>query len=157
MSNGNQLLEASRLLEAASGRDPKAFANWWMLGKVRQRLGEHRRALEALRRAIECNWDQADGCREYMLVCLELGEGAEGVRVTHRACELRPGDAGLKSKLALAQLIAGQVDDAVRTVQAALQAEPADKITRALEARIVAVRDGRRPRPKTLGELEGRS
>jgi tetratricopeptide (TPR) repeat protein len=150
------LLEASRLLEEAGARNPTAFANWWMLGKVRQRLGEHRAALEALRRSLECDPNQIDGCREYVAVCLDLGEGAEAVRVARRACELRPGDAGLKSNLAVAQLIAGQIDDAVKTVQAAVQADPADKITRALEARIAAVRDGRRPVPRTLSELEGR-
>lgn len=91
-----------------------------------------------------------------MAVCLELGEGAEAVRGARHACELRPGEAGLRSNLALAQLIAGKVDDAVKTVEAAIQAAPGDKITRALEARIAAVRDGRRPVPRTLAALEGR-
>jgi tetratricopeptide (TPR) repeat protein len=150
------LLEASRLLEDASARNLTAFANWWMLGKVRQRLGDHRAALDALRRGLECDANQIDGYREYVAVCLDLGEGTEAVRVARRACELRPGDAGLQSNLAVAQLIAGQIDDAVKTVQAAIQVDPADKITRALEARIAAVRDGRRPVPRTLAELEGR-
>jgi tetratricopeptide (TPR) repeat protein len=150
------LLKASRLLEDASARNPTAFANWWMLGKVRQRLGEHRAALEALRLSLKCDASQIDGCREYVAVCLELGEGTEAVRVARHACELRPGDAGLQSNLAVAQLIAGQIDDAVRTVEAAVKADPVDKITRALEARIAAVREGRRPVPRTLAELEGR-
>jgi len=44
----------------------------------------------------------------------------------------------------------------MKTVQAAIQADPADKITRALEARIAALLDGRRLVPRTLAELEGR-
>ena len=70
-----------------------------MLGKVRQRLGENRAALAALGRGIECEPNQVDGCREYASVCLELGEGAEAVRVARRGCELDPGDAGLQSNL----------------------------------------------------------
>jgi tetratricopeptide (TPR) repeat protein len=151
-----RLIEASKLLEAACARNPTAFANWWLLGKVRQRLGDQRSALEDLQRGLECDPNQVDGCREYVAVCLELGKGAEAVRVARRACELRPGDAGLQSNLAVAQLIAGQVDDAVKTVAAAIQADPADKITRALEVRIAEIRDGRRPVPRTMAELEGR-
>lgn len=152
----DRLLEASKLLEAAAARSLTVFANWWMLGKVRQRLGEHRAAFEAFGHGLECEPNHVDGCREYVAVCLDLGESAEAVRVAQRACELRPKDAGLQSNLAVALLIAGKVDDAMRTVEAAVAADPTDKITLALEARIVAVRDGRRPAPRTLAELEGR-
>ena len=113
----------ARLHEDASARNPTALANWWLLGKVCQRLGNYRAALEALRQAVECHTNQVDGCREYALVCMELGEGTEAVRVAHRACELRPGDAGLQSNLAVAQLIAGQIDDAGKTVESAIQAD----------------------------------
>ena len=151
-----RLLEASGLLASAAARNPKAFGTWWMLGKVRQRLGDHRAALEAMGRAVECNPSQVDGCREYVFACLEVGDGPEAVRMARRACELRPEDAGLRSNLAVAQLIAGQLEEASATVAAALQADPADKITRALAERIASVRTGRRPVPRTLAELEGR-
>lgn len=93
---------------------------------------------------------------EYVAVCLDRAEGAEALRMATRACQLRPGDAGLQSNLAVVQLIARQVDEAMKTVQGALRADPTDKITQALETRIAAARDGRHPVPKTPAEFEGR-
>jgi tetratricopeptide (TPR) repeat protein len=152
-----RLRESAKLLTAATERDPKAFANWWALGKVHQRLGEHAVACDAFARALDAEPDHIGGCREYVAACLEVGRAAEALPVAERICAKSPGDAGLRANLAIVQLFAGRTDEATKTVDAALRMDPQDRVTTALASVIAAVREGRRKLPRTLAELEGRS
>ena len=62
----------------------------------------------------------------------------------------RPGAAGL----ALALLLAGDVDEALSQAEQAAARSPDDKINRALLTLADDVKAGRRPQPTTLAELE---
>ena len=57
--------------------------------------------------------------------------------------------------LVLALLLAGDVDEALGQAEQASARDPTDAINRNLLAVIREVKEGRRPRPKTLAELEG--
>ena len=69
---------------------------------------------------------------------------------------LRPNDAGLRSNLALVYLFTGDVTHALTEVRAALASEPKDKITAGLARMIEDVSAGRRKRPRSIAEAEGR-
>src|SRR5262249_14129736 len=99
-------------LEASARLVPDNFATHWLLGKAHEARGQAEASLPCFKRAFDSNPNHADVAREYMRACLELGDGAEGVRAARRGCELAPDNAGLRSNLGLALLIAGDVDSA---------------------------------------------
>src|SRR5262249_4193941 len=133
-----------------------AFATSWFLGKVEMRLGRMDAALGALRQAHSVDPDQPDGCRELCLVYLQLDRAQDALPIARRALKLRPDDARLRCNLALALLLVGDVEGSRAEVGAALSKNPADAITRGLFKLIEDVASGRRSRPRSLAEAEGR-
>lgn len=149
-------LETARtLLKQASERE-RSFPTSWFLGKVEARLGHLEAAIQALRHACSLDPDQPDGCRELCLVYLEAGRAEDAVPIARHAVELRPKDAGLSCNLAIALLLHGDVEGASAQCKAALELDPQDEITRGVQRLIEDVAAGRRPRPKSLPEAEGR-
>jgi hypothetical protein len=72
------------------------------------------------------------------------------VRISRELHARFPDDVGLQSNLALALLIAGDVDEALVVGQAALAREPSDAVTRALVGLIDRVKAGTAPRPTRM-------
>jgi tetratricopeptide (TPR) repeat protein len=149
-------LEAAEALLCDAADRSGAFPHLWFLGKVRMRLGALEAALAAFRRAHAVEPTQPDGCRELGSVLLELDRADEALPIVQRALELRPEDAGLKCNVALVRLLTGDVAGARAQASAALARDPGDEITRALVAMIDDVAAGRRARPRSLAEAEGR-
>jgi tetratricopeptide (TPR) repeat protein len=139
-----------RLLEQVLQVVPDDWSTLWVAGMSVRALGEHRRALDFLRRAYQNNPRHRDVGREYAGQCLILGEKAEGVRVSRDLCERFPADAGLRSNLALALLLGGDLDEALDVAHDAHNREPSDAITKNLIGYIEAVKAGRKPRPAKL-------
>jgi Tfp pilus assembly protein PilF len=151
------LKSAAALLDQAAQRDASSFATWLFLGKIHQTLGDHSASQRAFERAVALGPDRVDGLREYVSSCLDIGAAAKALPFAERACSLQPGDGGLRANLAVVQLFAGKLADAMRTVEEALRADPNDKVTIALGRVIREVKEGRRKLPRTLAELEGRA
>jgi hypothetical protein len=61
----------------------------------------------------------------------------------------------LRANLALAVLLAGDVDEALGQAEQAAARAPKDEINRDLLAVVREVKDGRRREPRTLAEVEG--
>jgi Flp pilus assembly protein TadD len=93
--------------------------------------------------------------RELCLECLHLGKYAEAVAAGRLAMRVKRSDPGLQANLALALLLAGDVDDALDQAEQAVARSPGDEINRNLLAVIQEVKDGRRRQPKTLADVEG--
>jgi tetratricopeptide (TPR) repeat protein len=149
-------LEAGRtLLQRAHERTP-TFASAWFLGKVEMRLGHLEAALPAFLQAYSLDPNQADGCRELAALYLELDRAGDALPVARRALELRPDDAGLRCNLALVLLLTGDVPGAHAEATTALSRAPDDRITRSLLQAIDEITAGRRARPRSLAEAEGR-
>jgi tetratricopeptide (TPR) repeat protein len=149
------LEDARALLRQAADRND-AFATSWLLGKVEMRLGAMDAALDALRRAHSVDPDQPDGCRELCSAYLELGRADDALPLARRAVELRPDDAGLRCNLALVLLFVGDIESSRTEASAASSKDPADAITHGVIRLIDDVASGRRPRPLSLAEAEGR-
>jgi Flp pilus assembly protein TadD len=113
---------------------------------MRVALPDNEGAFHALERAYTANPAQADVSREFGGQCLALGRGDQAVTVCERNCSLHPKDAGLRANLALACVVAGDMNRAKGEITRALEIDPLDKITRALEKMIDDVIAGKRPR-----------
>ncbi|KYF71349.1 hypothetical protein BE11_27585 [Sorangium cellulosum] len=150
------LKQARALLRQAAERKG-TFATLWLLGKVEMRSGDMGAALDALQRAHAIDPEQADGCRELGAAYLELDRAHDALPIARRAVELRPGDAGLHCNLALILLLTGDVEGALAEATSALSLDPSDTITRGLLKLIDDVVAGRRQRPRSLAEAEGRA
>ena len=147
--------QGRELLRQASEKT-SSFATSWFLGKVELRLGNTDAALSALEHAHSLDPAQPDGCRELGSVYLELDRAQDALPIARRAAELRPDDAGLRCNLALVLVLNGDVDGARAEANTALSLDPEDTITRGVSRLIDDVSAGRRPRPRTLAEAEGR-
>ena len=144
------LKQAIALFEQVVEALPSDWSARWTLGMAARASGEHRVALEHLRRAYDANPSQRDVGREYAGQCFILGEAADGVRVSRELSARFPDDVGLQSNLALALLIGGDLDEAHATAHAAHLREPSDPITKNLLATIPDVKAGRVARPTRL-------
>jgi hypothetical protein len=131
------------LEEIASG---DRWRVWWYLGMARRAAGDNEGAFQAFERAYTANPAHADVSREFGGQCLALGRGEQAVTVSERNCTLHPKDAGLRSNLALACVVAGDMARAKAEIARALDMDPSDKITRALAKMIEDVIAGKRPR-----------
>lgn len=141
------------LLQAFVADEPESWPAHWFIGKGWQALGDHEAALQAFETAYELNPNHADVGRELTIEALGAGRFEQAVAVARVARAARPDDPGLRANLALSLLMSGDVEAALREVEEAHLADPADAITRALRTAILDVRDGRRPRPATVREL----
>jgi Flp pilus assembly protein TadD len=150
-----ELREGIRLLQRAVEIQPRSWPAWWIIGKGHQALGDHPRAYEAFRQATQLHHGNADVPRELCLTCLHLGRFTEAVEAARRAVRVERSEPDLQANLALALLLAGDVDEALDQAEQAAVRSPKDEINRSLLAVIREVKDGRRPRPKTLAELDG--
>jgi tetratricopeptide (TPR) repeat protein len=150
-----EVRDGIRCLQRAVALQPRSWPAWWLIGKGYQALGDRPRACEAFRQAARLCQDNADVPRELCLECLQLGHFQEVVEAARRAMRVERSDAGLQANLALALLLAGDVDEALDQAEQASARSPKDPINRFLLTVICEVKDGRRPQPKTLAELEG--
>jgi tetratricopeptide (TPR) repeat protein len=148
------LREGVGYLDVVVGIKPDNWAAWWVRGKAEQALSEHEAAYDSFRRAYEINDGNPDVGRELAAECLETGRASEAVRIAQTLTARSPKDAGLLANLALAHLINGQLDEAAREADASLELDPADAITARLRVSIEDVRSGRRPQPRTIGDLQ---
>jgi tetratricopeptide (TPR) repeat protein len=149
-----ELEEGIRLLQRAVAILPASWPAHWLIGKGHQALGDHERAYEAFRQAARLTPENADVARELCLTCLHLGRHAEAVTAARLAMQLKRSDPGLQANLALALLLAGDMDEALDQAEQAAARTPEDEINRNLLAIIQEVKDGRRRQPTTLAEVE---
>ncbi len=118
------------------------------LGMARRSVGDAQGAYEAFREAYHENPEHLDVAREYSGQCLALGLGDEAAALAQRNCARYPEDAGLRSNLALALMIAGRMPEAKEQVSVACEMEPDDPVTMALARIIDEVIAGRAKRPE---------
>lgn len=137
-----------RLLTRVLEMDPENWSALWVMGMACRVAGYKEDAYRAFRRAFDVKPDHVDVGRELVLQCCINGLGAEAVDVSRRVVALKPGDGGLLSNHALAQLLAGDVEGARQTVAHVLTVAPQTRSAYALLQVIEAVLAGRMERPR---------
>lgn len=148
-----KLRRAISCFEQALEINPEGWPSMWALGKIYQRLGEVKQALDWFERAHAARPDQPDVAREAGLAALELGDGNAALRYCEAAISTSSDDPGLVSNLALAHLITGDLSQAQRSAEEAVARAPDDEISIRVRSLIREVAEGRRPRPRTMGEI----
>jgi tetratricopeptide (TPR) repeat protein len=149
-----ELNEGIRNLDVALEIAPESWPAWWLRGKAEQALKDHEAAYESFERSYRLHAANPDVGRELVAECLETGRSGEAVAVAEAISRENPQDEGLLANLALAQLLNGHLDEALRVADAALRLDPDDAITKTVRRRIEDVRAGRRPQPTKLGDLQ---
>jgi tetratricopeptide (TPR) repeat protein len=141
-------------LDVALRIDPNSSSAWWARGKASQLLGDHEEAYASFHRSFKIDaGNNPDSGVQLVLECLETGRGGEAVEVAQGISKTQPDNAGMLANLALAYLINGQIDDAVRAANAATALDPEDPATESAKRRVDDVKSGRRPRPQHISDL----
>jgi len=145
---------AIRSLDVAISIDPESSTAWWSRGKAEQLLGDHEQAHDAFHRSYQIDGGRnPDSGVQLVLECLETGREGEAVQVAETIRHAQPDNAGMLANLALAYLINGQIDDAVRTIHAAEAIDPEDEAIGSAKKRVEDVQSGRRPKPQRIGDI----
>jgi len=152
-----QVTRGIRDLDAVTTYNPGNWAAFWIKGKGYQVLGAHEAANREFKASFDIQKQNPDVAREYAASCLELGHGAEAVRVAQHAIDVTPDDAGLYANLALAFLIDGKNAEAKKAIEQALMMAPQDKISQAVRIVVDDVIAGKRRQPKTMADLNKKS
>lgn len=152
-----QVTRGIRDLDAVTTFNPENWAAFWIKGKGYQVLGAHEAANREFKASFDIQRQNPDVAREYAASCLELGFGAEAVRVAQHAIDVTPDDAGLYANLALAFLIDGKNAEAKKAIEQALMMAPHDKISHAVRGVVEDVIAGKRRQPKSMADLNKKS
>jgi tetratricopeptide (TPR) repeat protein len=145
------------LLAEVVAYNPTNWSSWWVMGKGFQSLGEAAKACDAFGRSYSLQRENPDVAREFMFECLEVGRTNDAISAAEHAVSLSAKDAGLHANLALAYTMAGRISDAQVAIRKSLELDPKDSISLTLRGVVEEIVAGRRPQPRTLRELEGRS
>lgn len=104
---------AARLARALVRQRPQLAEAWLLLGVVRQRGEQPRRAIRAFRRALNLQDDLSDAHNRLGVLLLQRGNEVESFDHLRRATELSPNDSSAWIHLAQACLHLGRSDDAL--------------------------------------------
>jgi Flp pilus assembly protein TadD len=145
-----EVVRANKALEKITSLSNVSWRPWWALGIARRALRDRDGAYAAFSRAYGMAPNEVEIGRNLGAECMALGYGREAMVVTAAVVKLAPKDAGLVSNFALALLIGGDIEGALREVQRAQQLDPSDEITIGLRRLIDDVQEGRIERPTRI-------
>jgi len=148
-----RLRKALHHFEQALALNPTGWQSMWAMGKIHQRLGDHVEALNCFSRAHGLKPDQPDVAREAGLAALERNKAALATTFLEAAIRSNPSDAGLVANLALAQLVAGKVDEAHRSASNAVSRSPHDTVSRVVLRAVERVVSGSAPVPQSVADV----
>lgn len=149
----HRLKKAVTLFREALRIAPESYPCRWALGKICQALGDHERSLGWFEEAWSLEKGNADVCREAGLAAMHSGDFVKALEFCDRAIALKPDDAGLHCNRALVLMFLEHDADAIEAVACSLRLNATDQATLGVRAVVHAVADGRRPRPRKVGDL----
>lgn len=147
-----QLARAAAILRRLQLLEKMDFRLPLLLGKIHQRLGNHRKSMELFLNALRLAPRETAICKDAAVAAMELGDLDRSIAILKEAVAVRQDDAVLHYNLALALLLAGEAEQARDSVMtsARLQARSMTEWLMALTEEVLA---GRRSCPKTLAEV----
>jgi Flp pilus assembly protein TadD len=154
---GSDASDVKRAIEMLDKILPEAPDNWqahWFHGKGHLAIGNLTPAYESFHRAYALEKNEEAIPRELGGTCLALGKFDEALQLNERAVAMHPDNHELLGNLALAHLLAGNIEAAQRSIKAAQTIEPNDTINIHLSTIIDEVATGRRPQPKSMDYLQ---
>jgi tetratricopeptide (TPR) repeat protein len=151
MRKGIALLD--KVVELHPGNAPAL----WMQGKFFQLLGDFESSLDRLAKAHLIAPNNSAHAREAGISATEAGKLDVAVFYAQEALKASPGDAGLRTNLAIAHLFAGNVAAARKEIEDARSTEPDDPITRSVWVLVREVAAGRMRRPTKTTEIDAKA
>jgi Flp pilus assembly protein TadD len=145
-----KVTRAREALERVTSLSNVSWRPWWLLGVARRLLRDREGAYAAFAHAYGTAPDEIEVGRNLGGECIALGYGQEAIAVTAAMVRLAPDNAGLIGNHALALLIGGDLDGALREVQRAGRLDPDDEVTLNLRNLIDDVRAGRVQAPSRI-------
>lgn len=150
-----KLRKASALLDEVLTLHPGNVSALWIQGKILQLFGEFEPSLDRFAKACLIDPSNPNVAREAGISATEAGKLDVAVYFAQEALKATPGDAGLRTNLAVAHLFAGNVSAARFEIEDARAAEPDDPITHSVWALVREVAEGRMRRPSKTSEIDG--
>ena len=150
-----EMRDGVALLDQALALFPGNALALWTQGKFLQLLGDFESSLDRLAKAHLIAPDKTAFAREAGISATEAGQLDVAVYYAQEALKTTPGDAGLRTNLAIAHLFAGNVAAARKEIEDARAAEPDDVVTRSVWVLIREVAEGRMRRPTRTGDIDG--
>ena len=152
-----EMSTAMELLDRAIKLYPNNAAALWLQGKILQLHGDLDASMDRLATACLMEPMNAIFSREAGITATEAGKLDVAVFYTQEALKATPGDAGLRTNLALAHVFAGNLAAAQKEIDAAHLAEPDDPITRSVWFLVREVASGRMQRPTKVSEIDAKA
>lgn len=149
-----KMRKAIVLLEQALALHPTNAAALWMQGKLLQLLGDFDASLDRLAKACLIDPNQASFAREAGISATEAGKLDVAVFYAQEALKATPGDAGLRTNLAVAHLFAGNLAAAEIEIGDARAADPDDPVTHSVWVLVREVAAGRMRRPTHTRDID---
>ena len=144
------------MLQILSERRGDSWSVFWLLGKAWHAIGDNVRALKALRQARKIEPGHEAITRELGGICLEEGYADEAIEVAEHAVAGDPENVELLTNLGIAYLLGGRIDEARKSVTAALKHSPEDSVAVSVAGIVEQVASGQRPQPRRLSDLMSR-
>lgn len=130
MGRVQQWTSPKELAESSLRWYPQSANVWFELGLAHGGLGDHQSALEAFERSLQTQQNRPQVWREYAVALMHLGRFDESVKAWQRVLKLSPQDLGpLWRGLGNAELAAGQIEGAVRSLGRAHELNSSDEVT----------------------------
>lgn len=149
-----EMRKAIALLDKVLGLHPGNAPALWMQGKFFQLLGDFESSLDRLAKAHLIAPNNTAHSREAGISATEAGKLDVAVFYAQEALKATPGDAGLRTNLAIAHLFAGNLAAARKEIEDARSAEPDDPVTRSVWVLVREVAAGRMRRPTRTSEID---
>jgi len=134
--------------------EPGDWSAMWWVGMIHKRFRDCSTALLWFERAFQVSSYQPDVAREACSCALELGQHQVAISFAERAVQVKPDDAGLRSNLAVALLLAGKVAEAKTEIEQAIAQDPSDQISLAVRRTIEHFALSKEKPPSTLRALQ---
>lgn len=152
-----KMRKAIALLERAIALYPNNATTLWLQGKILQLFGDFDASLDRLAKACLIDPNNGSFAREAGISATEAGKLDVAVFYAQEALKAMPGDAGLRTNLAIAHLFAGNLAAAEIEINAAHAAEPNDRVTFSVWILVREVAAGRMRRPTKTSEIDSRA
>jgi tetratricopeptide (TPR) repeat protein len=152
-----EVSNALKMMDEVIAEAPDAWRPHWVRGKGMVALGDLDAAYDSFKQAFELESEDEVIPRELGGVCLELGKFEEAVKVSEKAASILPDSPTTLGNLAVSYLLSSRIEEANKTIDAALKIDQEDSVNQYISKAIKEVKSGTRQQPTSMSDLTGRS
>ncbi len=149
----DKLTTALSIYDEILGKAPGHWPSYFMAGKIYQATGNAEASYDAFMRAYHLNAGNHDVVNETSIMALEVDNLASAKSITEVGLLAFPDSLALRARLALVELLLGDLDNAKSSANSALQLAPEDAVTHTLLTIIEEVQSGERSQPHSIQDL----